>query len=41
MKGSEVEDSALAEGGVGGSLLRKPRVARRQTRHAGMAYTSI
>ena len=41
MKGSEVEDSALADGGVGGPLLLKPTVARKQTRHAGIAYTSI
>jgi len=35
--GSEPEDTALADGGVGGELLRMPSVARKQTTHAGTA----
>ena len=38
MKGSELEFSALAEGGVGGTLSRIPTVARKQTTMAGIAY---
>lgn len=36
-KGSELDDTALAEGGVGGVLLRIPTVARKQEMHAGTA----
>lgn len=35
--GSELDDSALADGGVGGLLLHIPIVARRQVTHAGAA----
>lgn len=35
--GSELEVSALAEGGVGGALLRIPTVARTQMMHVGIA----
>ena len=35
--GSEPEDSALADGGVGGALLRIPTVARKQMTQAGAA----
>lgn len=35
--GSELENSALADGGVGGQLLRIPTVARKQVMHAGTA----
>lgn len=35
--GSELDDTALAEGGVGGVLLRIPTVARKQVMHAGAA----
>lgn len=37
MNGSELEVSALAEGGVGGELLRIPTVARTQMMHVGIA----
>lgn len=37
-KGSELEVSALAEGGVGGTLSRMPTVARKQVTMAGIAY---
>lgn len=35
--GSELDDTALAEGGVGGVLLHIPTVARKQAMHAGAA----
>lgn len=35
--GSELDDTAPAEGGVGGVLLRIPTVARKQETHAGAA----
>lgn len=37
-KGSELEVSALAEGGVGGTLFWMPTVARKQMTMAGIAY---
>lgn len=39
--GSEPEDLALAEGGVGGVLLRIPTVARKQMMQDGTAYATI
>ncbi len=35
--GSEPDVSALADGGVGGALLRIPTVAKKQMKHAGTA----